>query len=168
MHIIISVLGGILSVMYLLDRFGIDIGWLNPFWWRHRRNWAKKFAGDPIYGIEDPLQIAALLVVGTARLNGDVSSAGRSAAVERFESEFSLSQREADELYVSAAHLLGGPAVVDTQLDGLLQRNTSRFSAEQVASVLAMMRSVAEADGSATARQGEFLQAASAKLSASK
>ena len=168
MHVILSVLGGILTVMYFLDRFGIDIGWLNPFWWRHRRNWAKKFDGDPIYGIEDPMQIAALLVVGIAKLDGDVSAEKRSTAVAKFESEFSLSRREADELYVSAAHLLGGPTVVDSQLDGLLQRNASRFSAEQVGSVLAMMQSVAAADSAVSPRQSEFLQSAAAKLGGSK
>ena len=59
MHIL-GLLTLIVSILYLLDRTGIDIGWLNPFHWHRRRAWSKQYHGDPIYSVEDPLHIAAL------------------------------------------------------------------------------------------------------------
>ena len=43
MHIIIGLLGSLVTIFYLLDRLGVDIGGLNPFYWYRRRAFAKKF-----------------------------------------------------------------------------------------------------------------------------
>ena len=37
MHIILGALGSIVTILYMLDRLGIDIGGLNPFYWYRRR-----------------------------------------------------------------------------------------------------------------------------------
>lgn len=44
MHIILSVLGAVITILILFNRLnanGIDIDWLNPFAWKRRRDWAK-------------------------------------------------------------------------------------------------------------------------------
>ena len=97
MHIVLGLLGSIISILYLLDRLGVDIGWLNPRYWRHRRDWAKKYDGDPIYSIEDPIQVAAVLIVGVAKLEGDLSAEQKKAILGQFEEKFSLDSRAASE-----------------------------------------------------------------------
>ena len=42
MHVILGILTALITVLYLLDRMGIDLGGMNPFYWRRRRAWAKK------------------------------------------------------------------------------------------------------------------------------
>ncbi len=79
MHILIAFLGTLVTVFYLLDRLGIDIGGFNPFHWHRKRAWPRQYHGDPVYSVEDPLQVAALLVLGVAKLDG-VISAGQNAA----------------------------------------------------------------------------------------
>ena len=74
MHILLGLLGSIVTILFLLDRLGIDLGGLNPFGWRRRRAWAKKYGGDPIYSVEDPIHVAALLVIGAAKINGDLTA----------------------------------------------------------------------------------------------
>ncbi len=71
MHVIIGLLGGLVTIFYLLDRLGVDIGGLNPFYWYRRHAYAKKIGADPIYSIEDPVHVAALLIIGTAKLEGE-------------------------------------------------------------------------------------------------
>lgn len=66
MHIVLGLLGSIVTILYLLDRLGIDLGGLNPFYWQRRRAWEKKYQGDPIYSVEDPMHVAAILIVGSA------------------------------------------------------------------------------------------------------
>ncbi|MDH3532963.1 MAG: TerB family tellurite resistance protein, partial [Gammaproteobacteria bacterium] len=79
MHIVIGILTSILTILYILERLGIDIGWLNPWSWHRRRAWAKRYHGDPIYSIEDPIDVAAVLIVGTAKLEGDLSAEQKAA-----------------------------------------------------------------------------------------
>ena len=156
MHIL-AILGSILTILYLLDRLGVDIGWLNPFHWRHRRNWANKYESDPIYSVEDPVHVAALLIVGAAKLDGDASAESKRMAVEQFQSAFSMDEQAATDLWTAAAHLLGGPQVIDTQLEGVMSRNHTRFSPEQIESMLPMLVKVASADGELSEKQQQYI-----------
>jgi len=157
MHIVLGLLGTIITILYLLDRLGINLGGLNPFYWRRRRAWAAKYQGDPIYSIEDPMHVAALLIVGTAKLDGDLSAEQKSVILSQFESSFSLDSRAASELLGSAAHLLGAPQIIDTQLNGVAEKNKDQFSEDQAESMLRMMVEVASAEGDLTANQSEFV-----------
>ncbi len=157
MHIVIGLLGSLVTILYLLDRLGVDIGGLNPFYWYRRRAFAKKYGSDPVYSIEDPVHVAALLVIGTAKLEGDLTAEQKRVAQEQFESEFSMDSREASALFGSAAHLLAAPQLIDTQLRKLAQVNEGRFSPVQAASLVQMMNAVAAADGDLTAQQQDFI-----------
>ena len=157
MHVVLALLTSIITILYLLDRMGMDLGGLNPFYWRRRRAWAAKYQGDPIYSVEDPMHIAALLVVGAAKLDGDISAEQKRVILNKFESSFSLSPSEASELLGSAAHLLGAPQVIDSQLDGVAQKNKDQFSKEQAESMIQMMEAVASAEGDVTAKQGDYV-----------
>ena len=157
MHVVLALLGSVVTILYMLDRLGINLGGMNPFYWRRRRAWAKKYEGDPIFSVEDPVHVAALLVVGTAKLDGDLSAEQKKHTLDQFESEFSLDSRAASELLGSVVHLLGAPQVIDTQLNSLADKNKDLFSQEQAESMLQMMIDVAEIDGELSARQNEYI-----------
>ncbi len=157
MHIVLGLIGSIVSILYLLDRLGVDIGWLNPRYWRHRRAWRKKYEGDPIYSIEDPIQIAAVLIVGIAKLEGDLSAEQKSAILGQFEEKFSLDTRGASELFGSAAHLLGAPQIIGAQLDGLSNRNADTFKSDQAQSIIEMIEQISEVGGTLSTAQREFV-----------
>jgi uncharacterized tellurite resistance protein B-like protein len=157
MHILLGLLGSLVTIFYLLDRLGIDIGGMNPFHWYRRHAFAKKYGSDPIYSIEDPVHIAALLVIGAAKLDGDVTAEQKNAAQDQFVTEFSMDEREASQLFGSAAHLLAAPQLIDTQLKKLANRNKDGFSAEQASSLMRMMLKVASAGGSISVKQQEFI-----------
>ena len=157
MHIVLGLIGSIITILYLLDRLGVDIGWLNPRYWRHRRAWAKKYEGDPIYSIEDPIQVAAVLIVGVARLEGDLSAEQKTVVLSQFEEKFSLDARAASELFGSAAHLLGAPQIIGTQLDGLSNRSANTFEPDQAQSIIEMIEQMAAAGGSMSIAQREFV-----------
>jgi uncharacterized tellurite resistance protein B-like protein len=157
MHILLGLLGSIVTILYMLDRLGISLGGMNPFHWYRRRAFVKKYGSDPIYSIEDPVHIAALLVIGAAKLDGDLTAEQKQAALDQFVSEFSMDAREASQLFGSAAHLLAAPQLIDTQLEKLADRNKDDFSSEQASSLMQMMVKVASADGSLSARQQEFI-----------
>jgi len=46
MHVIIGFLGSVVTILWLLHRLaemGIDMGGLNPWTWRRRRNFRQKY-----------------------------------------------------------------------------------------------------------------------------
>lgn len=165
MHIIIAFLGSLVTIFYLLDRLGIDIGGLNPFYWFRRRSFAKKYGADPIFSVEDPMHIASLLIIGTGKLDGDLTAEQRRKAQSLFESEFSLNEKDASQLFGSAAHLLAAPALLEEQLGKLVARNATTFSAEQALSIRDMAEKVAAANGSPSEAQRSFLAQLSKTLS---
>ena len=165
MHIIIGLLGTLATIFYLLDRLGIDIGGLNPFYWYRRRAFSKKLTADPIYSIEDPMHVASLLVIGVAKLDGDLTAGQKRVAQEQFESSFSMTPQAASELFGSAAHLLAAPQLIDSQLQKLAHKNRDRFSREQAESMLEMMGQVAAADGRPSEAQERFIDAVRSQLS---
>jgi uncharacterized tellurite resistance protein B-like protein len=158
MHIFVAFLGALVSLFYLLDRLGIDIGGFNPFHWHRKRKWSQQYHGDPIYSVEDPLHIAALLILGAAKLDGIVSAEQKHVALERFASVFSLEAKEATELVGSAIHLLGAPQVIDAQLQGLADKNKNCFTQEQAGSMLMLMAEVVSADGEISDAQSDFIE----------
>jgi len=164
MHIVLGLLTTIVTVLYLLDRMGIDLGGLNPFYWYRRRAFARKYGSDPIYSIQDPMHGAALLVIGTAKLGGDLTASQKATANALFVSEFSIDSAEASQLFGSAAHLLAAPQLIGDQLQKLLERSTERFSREQAVSIVKMAEQVAAVDGGPAPVQSEFLDSLRTKL----
>ena len=156
MHVILGLLGTIVTILYLLHRLadmGIDLAGLNPFYWRRRRAWAKKYEGDPIYAIEDPMEIAAIVIVAVAKIEGDVTAEQKKMLLAEFANRFSLSDREASQLLGSTTHLLGQPQIIENQLDGLFERNKDLFSTDQAESLTSMMHKVASAEGTPSEAQ---------------
>lgn len=158
MHIVLGILGSIVTILYMLDRLGIDLGGLNPFYLMRRRRFAKRYGADPIYSVEDPVHVASLLIIGAAKLDGDLTVEQKNSAQHLFESEFSMSSKEAQQLFGSAAHLLAAPQLLDEQLGKFADRNSERFSIEQAESLVRMMTEVASADGNLSATQQDFIQ----------
>lgn len=157
MHIVLGLLTSVLTILYLLDRLGVDVGWLNPFAWRRRRAWARKYEGDPIYSVEDPIHVAAILIIGVAKFEGDLGAEQKQAVLSQFEQKFSMSPQAAKELMTAATHLLGAPQIIESQLNGLADKHKSTFSGDQAASLFEMLHHVVTVEGDMSETQKEFV-----------
>jgi len=157
MHIVLGILTSVVTVLYLLERLGVDIGWLNPWSWRRRRAWANKYEGDPIYSIEDPMHVAAILIVGTVKLEGDLTAEQKNDLLSQFEQKFSLDARAASDLLGSTTHLLGAPQVVGTQLQGLADKRKNVFSRDQAESMIEMAAQVAAIGAETSTSQRDYI-----------
>ena len=81
MHIILGLLGTIVTILVLLHRLaeaGIDLGGLNPYFWHRRRQWRKKYQGNPVYRMDDPMDATAILMVAAAKADGDMTREDKS------------------------------------------------------------------------------------------
>ena len=160
MHVILGLLGSVITILILLNRLaeaGIDLGGLNPFLWQRRRQWQKKFKGNPIYKIENPLDAAALLAIGTAKSDGDMSGEEKTALLDLFQREFGLSKKNSAELLIASAYLLGNGEELRTNLEKVMSPSLPNFSQDQAASTIGLLDSICAIDTSGAELKREFV-----------
>lgn len=76
MHIILGILGVVVTILVLLNRLqegGIDIGWLNPFSWHRRRKFRQQYQLSAAYTLDNPMDVAALFMLAIAKADGDLT-----------------------------------------------------------------------------------------------
>ena len=91
MHIVLSIitaLAGLAWALSSLQKSGFDIQALNPFLWHRRNAWRKKHDTKPIYKLSEPIDVAAILLLGVAKCEGEVSAEQKNKLVEIFQKDF--------------------------------------------------------------------------------
>lgn len=167
MHVVIGVItafAGLVWALNALQRAGFDLNALNPFLWYRRAQWKKKYGEKPLYTLEDPMEVAAVLILGTAKCKGEITAQQKAHILEIFTTVFKLGQGEAEGLLVASTHLLRDVEYVIDHLPKLLARSKSRFTQEQVASTLALLEQVAAFEGAPNAEQTRLIQAVRTQL----
>lgn len=167
MHILLGLLGSIVTILILLNRLanaGIDLGGLNPFLWHRRRKWRKRYETNPVYTLENPMEVTALLMVAVAKCSGDLSAEQKRLILELFQREFHLSGRNADGLLTSSSYLLKDGEEVRNNLQKVLDPSREKFTADQLESALSMIQRVASAEGPPGVLQSELHERIRAEL----
>jgi uncharacterized tellurite resistance protein B-like protein len=162
MHIVIGVitaLAGLIWAFVALQRAGIDLNALNPFLWQRRALWKKKYGEKPIYTLSSPMEVAALMLLGIAKCEGEISAQQKKTIIDIFENEFHLGHDEAADLMLASAHLLRNEIYLVDHLDRILAKSATHFSAGQSASLLQLMQKVAVIEGPVNEEQRKLIQA---------
>lgn len=162
MHIILGALGTIVTILILLNRLsnsGIDIGWLNPFAWKRRREWAKKYHANPLYSLSEPMEVTALLMVALAKSEGEISREQKQEIKKKFGEVFHLSEEQAAALLASSVFLLKEDLHLVREMGKLLAASLNNFTEQQAVSALEMLTHLANFDSPANTFQQEVLKA---------
>lgn len=164
MHLVIAFLTALASLLFALDRLGVDIGWLNPWTWRRRRRWLKQYHANPVFNLENPMEVVALLLTAVAKIDGDLSSEEKSELHKTFESTFKQSGNDASALLRSSIHLLGTGEEVFSRPSEVLARSLDKFSNEQKESAMELLIYISSIGGAASESQRGFISAIKATL----
>jgi uncharacterized tellurite resistance protein B-like protein len=162
MHIVIAAitaLAGLIWALNTLQRSGFDLNSLNPFLAYRRWQWRRTYGARPIYNIERPMEVAAILLLGMAKADGAITSDQKKALLDMFQREFEISRDEASDLLLASSHLIRDEIYIVDHLDKILERSAPRFESDAVASLLAMMRRIALMDGSINGEQQKLIDA---------
>lgn len=157
MHLIIGFISALATLLFALDRLGVDIGWLNPWAWRRRRRWMKQLSANPAYNLDSPMEAIALLLLATARIDGDLSSEEKNELKTIFETTFKLSSSDASSLLSSSTYLLGDGESVFNRPDQVLEKSLEKFTPEQKSSSLELLRKIAQVGGPSSPTQSSFI-----------
>lgn len=162
MHIIIAAitaLAGLLWALSSLQRSGFNLNALNPFLAYRRWKWSRTYGAKPIYRLERPMDVAAVLLLGIAKADGEITSDQKRELQNIFQSEFEISRDEAADLLLASSHLIRDEIYIVDHLDKILAPSAAKFELEAVRSLLTMMRRVAALDGSINGEQQKLIDA---------
>jgi len=162
MHIVLGVLSaaaGLIWALVALQRSGFDPASLNPFLWLRRSQWRSKYGTRPIFNLEGPMDVAAVLILGTAKCEGEISSQQKQAVQTIFETEFRLDRNTAADLLVASSHLMRDEIYLVDNLDKILEKSCRRFTAEQARSLLSLMQRVGAIESGINEEQRKLILA---------
>jgi hypothetical protein len=149
MHILLGVLGSIVTILLLLNRLaemGIDLGGLNPFLLYRRKKWKNQIQGNPIYHIDSPMEMVALLMVAVAKSSGDISSEEKHKILELFTKEVHLSKKDSAALMIASVYLLRDGSELREHLKKVIDKSLKKFTDEQADSAMSLISEVANLD----------------------
>ncbi|MEM7362831.1 MAG: hypothetical protein AAF525_02300 [Pseudomonadota bacterium] len=166
MHIVIAVItaiAGLLWALNSLQQSGFDLNSLNPFYWWRRRAWEKKQV-DPLYAIESPRELAAVLAFATVRLGGDPTEEQKQFLLKAYEEELLFTAKDGTEMYAVASHLVSTDPNFEHQATKLVAPCKSSLTEEQRTSILKLATEAAACSGTLTDAQTDFINALSKAL----
>ncbi|EAR07303.1 hypothetical protein MED297_07306 [Reinekea sp. MED297] len=158
MHIIIGFLTALASVLYGLERLGIDIGWINPWAWNRKRKWLKQFNANPAFSIKNPLEAVALLMTAVAKADGDMSADEKSKLLTLFTVKLKQSEEEASSLLGSCVYLLNQNDEILVNPEKVLTLCLPEFTEAQKSSTVDLLDSIANVAGHPTSTQKQFIE----------
>lgn len=162
MHVVIGVLtalAGLIWAILALQKAGITLSSFNPFLWQRRMDWKKNLGEKPLYALSDPMEVAAVLILGVAKCEGETSAEQKRDIQDIFETDFRLGHDEAADLLLASSHLIRNEIYLVDNLDAILKKSQSRFKARQVESMLSMMRRTGELEGELNEEQRKIITA---------
>lgn len=149
MHLVLAFLGTVVTILVLVKKLsdsGIDFGWLNPFLWHRRKSWRDTVNKNPIFCLENPMEVAAILVTALAKSDGDMSHEEKQTILSMFESEFGLDEVGAAELLRSSIFMYENGTDINSNIEKVLSPSLEHFSQEQAKSVIELLTKVSDVD----------------------
>ncbi len=160
MHYLIGLISAVAMLIFALSRLqraGLDLNALNPFLWHRRAQWRRLHASKPLYSLDKPMDVAALLLLATAKCEGEISAGQKKFLLHTFKQEFHLSDKEAAGLLTSSAYLMRDELYIANQLDKVLARSKQAFTPEQAESTIEMMQRLSWLDGEPNDEQAKLI-----------
>ena len=154
MHVFISFLtaiAGLIWALVALDRAGVRLS--SPFALFRRYQWNKKYSRKPIHSLTEPMDVVALLLLGIAKCEGEISADQKRQLLNIFEQEFQISSDEAFDLLLSSSHLIRNELYLVDEIDKVLEPSLSRFTDAHISTVESLMRQVASLERPANEEQ---------------
>jgi Tellurite resistance protein TerB len=162
MHLVIAAitaLAGLIWALNALQRSGFQMSSLNPFLAYRRWQWRRTYGARPVYRLHRPIEVAAVLLLGVAKADGDITSDQKRELLGMFQSEFGMGRDEAADLLLASSHLIRDEIYLVDHLDKVLERSAAKFEADTVASLLTMMRRMAALEAAPNAEQQKLIDA---------
>jgi hypothetical protein len=160
MHIVIagiSALVGLIWALVALQRSGFRLDSLDPFAWYRRTRWKNRLGVNPLYNLDTPVEAAAVLLLGVAKCEGEVSAEQKRELTSIFENDLHQTPDQAAELLVSSTYLSRNEFYLVDNLQKILAKSADGFAEVHVQSLLSLMCRVSTLEGPANLEQQKLI-----------
>ncbi len=154
MHVLIGLLtaiAGLIWALVALDRAGFRLS--SPFALFRRYQWSKKYSRKPLHSLTEPIDVVAVLLLGIAKCEGEISADQKKQLLNIFEQEFEISADEAADLLLASSHLIRNEIYLVDQIDKILEPSLGRFGDAHIKTVDSLMMQVASLESPANEEQ---------------
>ncbi len=162
MGVVLQILGLVITftmAMEALRRFGIDVGWLNPLTFFRRRAWKKKVTTPPLYTLEHPVDVVAVLALATVQATGSVSAQQKAGVQALLAEHLGLAESDASALCIASGHMLRNRPLAVSELPAVLGPSADKFTDYHLQTLQTVMRAAAQIEPPQNAAQRELLEA---------
>lgn len=160
MHIIIGLItaaAGLIWAINSLQQSGFRLSSLNPFYWLRRTRWKKQYQELPLYQLDSSLEVAAVLIVSVAKLEGEISREQKQEILTLFKTEFNLDDNASSDLFASTCYLLQSEHNFLNNIDKIVSPVIQKFSEEQAVSTVELIIRIANLDSAMSADQSRMI-----------
>lgn len=161
MHIILAVLGALTAFIWAvtaLRNSGFSFDSINPFLMYKRLVWSRKYGKNPLYQLKNPMEVAAVLLLATAKCEGEITTEQKNKILSLFQSEFKLEEKAANDLWISSSFLLKEELYIANKIKHIVELSKNKFTEAQKISVLNMIGELAGFNSSANEAQIKLLE----------
>jgi TPP-dependent trihydroxycyclohexane-1,2-dione (THcHDO) dehydratase len=165
MGVVLQILGLIITftmAMEALRRFGIDVGWLNPLAFFRRRAWAKKVQTPPLYTLEHPVDVVAVMALAMVQATGAVTVEQKEGVLALLREHLGLNEADAGNLWVASSHLLRNRPLAPSEVGAVLERSADKFTDYHVQTLRSVLQGAAQIVPPASPEQQQLLDAVEA------
>jgi hypothetical protein len=165
MAVVLEILGLIITftlAMEALRRFGLDLGWLNPLTFFRRRAWRQKVTTPPIYTLDHPVDVVALLALATVQATGAVTVEQKEGVLTLLREHLSLTESDAGSLWLASSHMLRNRSLTEGELPAVLEPSADKFTDYHLQTLRNVMRGAAQITSPISAAQQQLLDAVEA------
>ncbi|UCH47823.1 MAG: hypothetical protein JSU95_17515 [Betaproteobacteria bacterium] len=159
MHVVIGLLtavAGLIWALVALERAGFRLS--SPFALFRRYQWSKKYSRKPLHSLTEPMDVVAVLLLGVAKCEGEISADQKRQLLNIFEQEFQISADEASDLLLASSHLIRNEIYLSDQIDKILEPSLSRFTDSHIQTVDSMLRQVASLESPPNDEQQKLIE----------
>jgi hypothetical protein len=150
MHIIIGIItaaAGLIWAINSLQNSGLDLNSFNPFNWARRRKWEKSRGAKPIHNIIQPIEAAAVIIVGALKEIGEITTDQKNSVLGIFQSQLHMSEYSAKEAFSSAIFMVKDTLIFHQNIKSILAPTIDSFSPDQAQSLVSIVKEVIKLDG---------------------
>ena len=104
------------------------------------------------------MEVAASLMLGMAKLEGEISREQKNEILEMFSNEFSLEPNKAKDLFSSTSYLLQSENNFIKNIGKILSPSKDKFSSEQAESTISLITRIAHIDSEISPIQETLLK----------
>ena len=162
MGILLQLLGLVLAVtlaLGALKRNGVDIGWLNPFTLFRRLLWKQKSTVPPLYALDHPVDVVAVLALASVQTSGMVTSKQKEGVLALLSQHLGVDEAEANNMWISSSHLLRHRALDAREVQAVLQKSADKFSAYHQETLMTVVSNAVAIEPPENAAQRELIAA---------